>query len=378
MPIEPPWLILCIDDDKQVLGELEEFLASEEVDTEGSIPQVLVEGDFDRGLQRIESTRVDLLVLDVRVGTGHQQPGIEVLEQVKKRRFLPVVFYTAIPGSVRDVASPVIRVVEKTEGLRRLLEEVRAVFSTKVPTVNRALIQHVEAVQRNYMWEFVSPQWEAFGEAGDKRALAYLLARRLAVSLSGAGIGRLAEDLGDVQGAEATPEGIPPMRYYLLPPVEPTPLAGDIYQGTIDGADGYWLLLTPSCDLVEEHVKADLVLFARCLPLEGEEEYQKWHDGWPQPSITVTDPLRRLLRNSRTKGQSERYYFLPGTLTLPHLVVDLQFLARQPHAELGSLARIASLDSPFAEEVISRFLRYWGRLGTPDLDISLVLQQLMS
>ena len=42
------------------------------------------------------------------------------------------------------------------------------------------------------------------------------------------------------------------------------------------------------------------------------------------------------------------------------------------------MKRIASLDSPFAEEVISRFLRYWGRLGTPDLDISLVLQQLMT
>ena len=36
-----------------------------------------------------------------------------------------------------------------------------------------------------YMWDFVQANWDAFQDAPDRTALAYLLARRLAISLSG-------------------------------------------------------------------------------------------------------------------------------------------------------------------------------------------------
>lgn len=39
-----------------------------------------------------------------------------------------------------------------------------------------------------------------------------------------------------------------------------------------------------------------------------------------------------------------------------------------PIGEVADLKRIASLDSPFAEAAVNRFNRYYGRIGTPDLD----------
>ena len=42
----------------------------------------------------------------------------------------------------------------------------------------------------------------------------------------------------------------------------------------------------------------------------------------------------------------------------------------------GGLERLASLDSPFAEALLARFTRYFGRLGTPDLDVAVLLQRL--
>ena len=42
----------------------------------------------------------------------------------------------------------------------------------------------------------------------------------------------------------------------------------------------------------------------------------------------------------------------------------------------GGLERLASLDSPFAEALLARFTRYFGRLGTPDLDMTVLLQRL--
>ena len=44
----------------------------------------------------------------------------------------------------------------------------------------------------------------------------------------------------------------------------------------------------------------------------------------------------------------------------------------------GGLERLASLDSPFAEGLLARFSRYFGRLGTPDLDVTVLLQRLQA
>jgi len=277
--------------------------------------------------------------------------------------------------------TPLIQVVEKTEGLPHLLETVRGIFATRLPAVNRALIRHMETVQRNYMWDFVATHWEQFGGTPDRTALAYLLARRLAVSLSGPGIRQLAQDLGDSMGTAVVEGWVHPMQYYVMPPVETLPLAGDLYRGQIGSQIGYWVLLTPSCDFVERDnkpQKAEWVLLAYCNLLTEQSECLKWQAGLPQPSKTTDDNLRGLIGNNRQGGQPERFYFLPGALTLPDLVADLQQLATVPRKHLHSLERLASLDSPFAEALLARFARYFGRLGTPDLNVEVTLSRLRS
>ena len=159
--------------------------------------------------------------------------------------------------------------------------------------VNRALLHHLEAVQRDYMWNFVAQNWEQLGDTPDRTALAHLLARRLAISLSGAGIQQLARDLGDSVGDGVVEGNVHPMQYYLMPPVEPTPLSGDVYKGQVGDQNGYWVLLTPSCDLVAGREKADWVLFARCVLLSEQVEYQKMVCRLPQPSNTAKRSWKR-------------------------------------------------------------------------------------
>jgi hypothetical protein len=225
------------------------------------------------------------------------------------------------------------------------------------------------------MWDFVAPNWETFGGSSDRSGLAHLLARRLALSLSGDGVEKLAARLGD---PEAAPSGglVEPMRYYVLPPVEQTPLAGDIYEGAIGEISGHWVLLTPSCDLANEPVKAEFVLLARCIPLEDQPEYEAWLAKLPAPSNTVVDEIKRLLRNSRKLGQADRVFFLPAALTLPNLIIDFQQIEKIRADDLAALDRVASLDSPFAEALVARFTRYFGRVGTPDLNVDAVMGRL--
>jgi hypothetical protein len=117
------------------------------------------------------------------------------------------------------------------------------------------------------------------------------------------------------------------------------------------------------------------VLLAPCLPLAEQTEYQR-QTGLSQPSNTTTRKLRSLLQDNREDGQRERFCFLPGAITLPDLVVDFQQLVTLPGAQMTTLGRLASLDSPFAEALLARFGRYFGRLGTPDLDLEVILSRL--
>jgi|SRR5438128_12629700 len=114
---------------------------------------------------------------------------------------------------------------------------------------------------------------------------------------------------------------------------------------------------------------------ARCVELTNEPEYQNWKEN---PNSDNLAALKAMIGDNRQNMQSERYKFLPGTFFLPDLIVDFQHLKALPCNELDRLEVITSLDSPYAESVLARFARYYGRLGTPDIDKQVVLSRLQS
>jgi hypothetical protein len=102
-------------------------------------------------------------------------------------------------------------------------------------------------------------------------------------------------------------------RHYLLPPLDER-LVGDVLHGRAGEREGYWVVLTPSCDLVQG--KAEAVLLVGADDLENAAEARGWRTGLPaEPSRAKTETLRALLTNNRRDGQADRYHFLPGALT---------------------------------------------------------------
>jgi hypothetical protein len=229
------------------------------------------------------------------------------------------------------------------------------------------------------MWTFVDEHWEQFGEEYDRADLAYFLARRISVSLSGLGIQEFVQNLEPPAPiANVVAENhVHPMQYYIIPPLkEAPPKCGDLFRGKIGEVDSYWMLLTPSCDLIKRggNAKAEHVLLARCFKLSDEQEYTDLLEDLSNK--TKKKHLRELLKNNRKSGQSERFYFLPGILNIPDQIADFQQLITLPYSHIEDLEHIASLDSPFSEAILARYARYTGRLGTPDLDIDVILERL--
>lgn len=204
-----------------------------------------------------------------------------------------------------------------------------------------------------------------------------VLARRLVLSLDGPNIAGLITALGG-QEKPIVAGSVHPLHYYVIPPLSGVgPLAGDIYHGKVNQYEGYWVILTPSCDFPVRNgkTKAEWVLFARCILLTECAEYISWKGAEEQAKKTKKNLLEQLVKNNRST-QPERYYYLPAAFTLPDMIIDFQQTERLDRDQLDKLTRTASLDSPFAEALLARFSRYLGRIGTPDLDNELIMKRL--
>jgi hypothetical protein len=178
--------------------------------------------------------------------------------------------------------------------------------------------------------------------------------------------------LPEIAGIELAPVGarVHPTRLYVMPPLE-EPRTGDLVR---DG-DGNWLvLLTPTCDLIAHNGqrRAVHVVLASCQLLTETDEYRAWkRAGEPN----THSRLERLILNNR-EGQKDRFYFLPGAWEAPDLLVDLQRLTNVEYTDFEGFTRVATLDDPYAQSLISQLGRYGGRVGTPDLDVAAVKEHL--
>jgi hypothetical protein len=234
-------------------------------------------------------------------------------------------------------------------------------MATRLPILTR----QIEEIQRDYMWDFVSTHWRDFDYPADQSDVAYLLARRLAIALESEA-GKLAAKVG---GTPENPTKAHPMVMYVVPPMGPHPLAGDIISETVEGREMYWLILTPSCDFSQ--AKADHVVLAKCEHFADRGEFKNWLQKKDEPS---TQRLESLIGDSK----GDRFKFLPRAFFIPDLVVDFQQLLSINIASLKNYKPVATLDSPFAESVLARFSRYFNRLGTPDLDKTVVINRLQA
>lgn len=367
------WHILSVDDDADVGRQIKEFLeGSANGGDELAIEYVQ---DFDIALQKLDTMLYDIVVLDVFKGTPAEgnpdRPGEEILNEIKKRCFVPVVFYTALPSKINQYKSSLVRVVHKTSGgAPKLKSEILALIKTGLPAINRNLMGHFFKVEAKYMWEFVEPIWKKFSTVVDSKSLAYLLSRRLAWSLTRENIHSLIDSLCGTAGTGTADDVVHPVEYYIYPPIGSQYNSGDILSRKKKKKITYQLILTPSCDMFQrdgKKVKSEGVLVAGCISLPLTEEGKKWCQGG---NAEAKECLAEFMRNNKKTGQKERYYFLPGTFFLPNLFVDFQILDTIPFEELKKYGKVATLDSPFAECVLNRFCRYIGRIGTPDLNPS--------
>lgn len=317
----------------------------------------------------------DLLVLDLMNGGAEDDPegesGNTVFKEMLNESFCPIIVYSANPSLLQDAdaLSPLIALVQKGTGAHdrikaaaiRLLPAIEAVTLVRrevYHALEKALVQFIPL----YVGEDAKIKIK-----GDAKMYVYLARRRVAAMLD-----EMAADGGPLQVWEQ----------YLYPALGRCPLQGDLLSnGNTDDPSTYRLVLTPSCDLDMgecREPKVDRILVAKCTTVAGvlKSDFQE------PDSNKKTESVRKRLTDALIGGLGESAIPLPAVPgVFPDMAADLKKLELLDYSKDGQsisgkngrkavlYRRIASVDSPFREQMAWNYQRVACRPGMPDRDI---------
>lgn len=351
------WRVLVIDDNPEMTADAERELRDAFNDDPDFEVLVAVETSFEVGFQRVKDGCCDIVVLDVRrdrTETVAEEPfrGRLVYSEIREARFLPIIFWTALPQNVIDLKTPPLVDVFPKDELERVPDAIRAAINSGTADVMADVEDRVATVMRKHLWDELAPHWDEDTKGGLPKELAHIL------------ITRVAHSLQDQALPELTSR---PSHCYLYPPVSARHRPGDLLRHSVRGQEEWWVVLTPACDLAHDG-KVDFVLLARASLLTVHPKYTAWA---PTKSNGKWNDLKDVI-----EGKIARYHYLPEFREIPDLVLDLEHAQSVLVNELEKFKRVASLVSPYCEALLVKYGHFRGRIGTPDLNSASVRKRL--
>jgi CheY-like chemotaxis protein len=353
MPIK----VLLIDDEPANVQPLSEELQASIPDTKCEIT------DFDGAMEAIAKMHPDIVVLDLMKNSSgtfvNEGSGIGL--QVWEEHFCPLIFYTASAEDPEDHGHPLVAVIRKGSGSE---EHVRAKIQTYLPHIAALgkVSDEISSALRRALRESRPRVFEIDSAEQENQLLIRTIRRRVAASMDDA----MAAGEPNVKSWEQ----------YLCPPsIAEHLLTGDILRiagGDKDDPSSYFVVITPSCDLVRtpsRKPKVESVLLARCVRVDQIlMDLGLQVKAGSKPTTEVRKKLARFL----TQGYGHSSFpiaGLPGEF--PVMAADFRSLDIKSIEQISDRAnfdRVASVDAPFRELFVWAYLSAAGRPGMPDRD----------
>lgn len=372
--------VLFIEDDEKLGQGLKKNFDGETIS--GYQIKAEVVNVFEEGITSIQNYDFDLVILDLYKDKKEkdEEAGIKVLNQIRQNAFIPVIFYTGHAYKITDLVSEIVGVVSKGDGIEALTAEIERIIASKIALIKGQIYSHLKESLRKYFWETVDTDKKVFVPGKNDVSLGYLLLRRFANSLSKENIKQL---LGD---DKIKIDKAHPMEFYIYP-INPDSVIEEYQTGEILFKDDiYYVILTPICDLAlrsDGKRKADKILLASTIRFDALPDYVNY-DSLKKKSeksakeivqLSNCEGIIKKWMNNRG-GEQDRYFFLPTTPFITNHVIDFQNKSMVSYEDLKLHTRVAKLDDPFAQSMVSSFIRYYNRIGFPDIDSDYVIKNL--
>jgi CheY-like chemotaxis protein len=346
-----------IEDDKTMITSLKLMI-------QGRIENVRVtSSNFRKAKEKVAELRPDAVVMDVFEDQAQTTTQAKATwDYLWDVHFCPVVVHSARdePGFLKGKRHPFAhyeaksaesqqRVAAKLESFRSHVDSLR-LFSSEVSKRAAESLRHVS----HLIWK------ETSTDAERNELLVRVTRRRVAASF-------------DISPTDA--ERMRSWEQYIYPPIDPDLLTGDVLReadGKPDDPVAFRVVLSPSCDLVvSQGGTVQEVLVARCV------DVKQWLKKVQLDASTKESKLRERLQKEVTREQHEGIKLLPSLPGhIPLMGADLKNLQLIPIGKLlpagGSapgFIRIASVDSPFREQLAWAYIQVAGRPAMPVTDV---------
>ncbi len=362
--------LLYVEDDKENREGLVSVLSDDKIGD--YIVKIDAIDSFENAFEQIEIHPYHIIILDLFKGKpdeGGDQIGLNILKKIQENCFVPVIFYSGNTKNVKDLKSQIVGVATKGDGgLEELKSEIERLIGFNLPFIKENIHNYLEIELKEYFWNIIHSERDKFTSDKIDFSLGYLMLRKFGNSLSKL---KISEILGV---NELNEDKIHPMEFYLYP-TDPT---AEFENGEIlQKGNDLFVILTPSCDFIERNGKkgeklgrkVGKVLLTKTQLLKETNEYILYNDNKKEENKSK---LSKLV----SSGKSDRYFFLPGTPFIENRIIDFQIKEMVDYEDLKTFKRLAKLDNPFAEGMIASFIRYYNRIGYPDIDSEYIISRL--
>lgn len=362
--------LLIVEDDQEQLDlynrDIRSFNLGKEIQIiitpikeKGLALKALIDYNFDAAI-------VDL---DLKNTGGQDSSGNEILKEIKNNLRFPVYVVTGTPQNVdEDLKDESAFFKIKTRGDVEEIsywEQFINIYNTGITQIlNRK--GTIEKYLSNIFWNHIADSIDLWitdktrtPEQKEKTLLRYTLLH-------------IQEYLE--QNSDNTFDNYHPAEAYIIPPVKQFVFTGDLVNENSSG-DKY-IILTPSCDLAHEGKTENVLLVKIENENVGEIAILKAKIKANESKGKVKDAkknLECLITNNKNK-----YHFLPSYKSIEGGLIDFQVLKSvSKESILIDYKRVASLNSQFTKDVVSRFSYYYSRQGSPDFKVDEIYKSII-
>ncbi len=357
--------ILFVEDRPETIEPAEELIKKTFPDCETKIC------NFEEADSHLRSFRPHLVILDLikdEDAVGTEVEGLNTYQAIWDSHFCPVIVYSARKQEYDETQAPHPLVISEQKGTGSQKRVVKAI---------RTLSPHIEALKQseNLVRECLS---SAMRDTALRASSTPISPQRLADIVTRSGRRRVAARMDEPVPGELR---LASWEMYLYPPVSNQKLLGDILRKVDEDHDApssFRVVLTPSCDMVDggnQKPRVDRVLVAKCCPMSDVIEKMGMQDAAAKK--LKGDLPRRMLNQGYFQD------FIPLPLLdgeIPAMAANLKDLNLIPISDIGPgslFTRVASVDSPFREQVAWAYLQIAGRPGLPERDTSAWAQDII-
>ena len=312
----------------------------------------------------------DVFIIDLYEDeyTSDAKPtGPELCQQIWKKRFRPIIVHSAFDVDPhiehRLALHPFYKYIRKghEKSLDDVATQVKGFLADAVEL--RKIEDEVHAVLQTVIQDTAETIWNTQKDPKARSNALMRSARRRVGAMM---------DLKPM----LTEETVQPWEQYIVPPLDSEHLLmADILlaeDANPEDPSAYRVVLTPSCDLVLRKGKAKVkaVLVGRCVNAKTFFDAVKLNPA--DNAAALKKPLATILTQAQVNG----YSALPAYPGLwPEMAIklrDTEFLsfdAISSHEKKAQFKRVASIDSPFREQIAWAHMQIGSRPALPDRDI---------